>query len=378
MFGRVLAASATARGVWRATNRAHVNAGIRHMARYSAPVTPPTNSVTPPTEAPPATNSATNSAAASEAPPHNKRPPGTYAIWAMEAIGATSAFLYYLYLYTDLLKPPVTDCLNPVKYSPHTLINTTPLTSDTTLFRFRTNRPRFDSDTEKHIDEIIAQGVWSIDIKDHLVQTYRTYTPVDYKIGEVDDERGLREGYCDFVVKRYANGSLSRFLHNTRVGDQVEMRGPHVSWPYTANTYRRVYMVAGGTGITPMVQLIKRAIADPSDSTKFSLLYGSTTEDDILCREQLDAIAEQVPERLAIEYLVDQGPATVARVGRPDTKSVGRLVEGFDQTKDVVLVCGPDAMMHAVSGTRPIGPAQGPLRGVLRDLGLAPHSVFKF
>ncbi|KAJ2543887.1 hypothetical protein GGF49_001734 [Coemansia sp. RSA 1853] len=377
MFGRILC-SATARGVWRANDRAiRVSAGIRQMARYS---TPSTNS-TPLTDSAPAkSDSATHSAPANSdpPPPRNSRPPGTYAIWAMEAIGATSAFLYYLHLYTDLLKPPVTDRLNPLKYSPHTLINSTPLTKDTTEFRFRTNRPRFDGDLEHKVDEVIQQGVWSIDIKDHLVQTYRTYTPIDYKVGEVDDERGLRPGHCDFVVKRYANGSLSRFVHNTRVGDSVEMRGPHVSWPYEANTYRQVFMVAGGTGIAPMVQLIKRAIADPTDNTKFSLLYGSQTEADILCREQLDQIAEQVPERLQIEYLVDQGPATVARVGRPDTHNVGRLVEGFDQTKDVVLVCGPDAMMQVVSGIRPIGPTQGPLRGALRDLGFAPQSVFKF
>ncbi|KAJ2358120.1 hypothetical protein GGF43_001029 [Coemansia sp. RSA 2618] len=300
-----------------------------------------------------------------------ERPPGTYAIWAMEAIGATAAFLYYLHLYTDLLKPKVEERLNPEKYTPFTLIDRESLTDDTTRFRFRINRPRFDDEQEKLADKVVAAGVWALDVKDHLVQTYRTYTPVDYVVStEVDDKRGLREGYCDLVVRRYPNGSLSRFLHNTRVGDKVEMRGPILTWPYEANTYRRVFMVAGGTGIAPMFQLINRVLANPADSeTRISLLYGSASEADIIYRKQLDELTKKYPDRLSIEYLVDRGSTTVARLGHPDAQSVSGLVSGFDGSKDIVLVCGPDPMMSAVSGIRPIGPSQGPLRGILRDLG---------
>ncbi|KAJ1840198.1 hypothetical protein LPJ70_004755, partial [Coemansia sp. RSA 2708] len=309
-----------------------------------------------------------------------ERPPGTYVIWAMEAIGATAAFMYYLHLYTDLLKPKVEERLNPDKYTPFTLVEREPLTGDTTRFRFRINRPRFNEELEQLADGIIAQGAWALDVKDHLVQTYRTYTPVNYVVAtEVDDERGLREGYCDLVVKRYPGGSLSRFLHNTQVGDRVEMRGPILTWPYSPNKYRRLYMVAGGTGIAPMYQLIDRILGDPADlATQVSLLYGSQSEADIIYREQLDELAKRHPERLSIKYLVDRGPASAAQPGRPDARSVGEFVGGFDKSKDVVLVCGPDPMMAAVSGMRPIGPAQGPLRGCLRDLGLAPENVFKF
>ncbi|KAJ2880031.1 hypothetical protein IWW38_006017, partial [Coemansia aciculifera] len=188
-----------------------------------------------------------------------ERPPGTYTIWAMEAIGATMAFLYYLHLHTDLLKPEVKERLDPQKYTPFTLIEKEPLTPDTTRFRFRVNRPRFDGDLEKTVDGIIAQGAWSVDIKDHMVQTYRTYTPVALSVSEtVDEETGSREGFVDFVVKRYPRGSLSRFLHDTRVGDQVEMRGPILTWPYHPAKYKHLYMIAGGTGIAPMYQIIDR------------------------------------------------------------------------------------------------------------------------
>ncbi|KAJ2692290.1 hypothetical protein H4218_006373, partial [Coemansia sp. IMI 209128] len=96
-------------------------------------------------------------AVASEEKP-KERPPGTYMIWAMEAIGATMAFLYYLHLHTDLLKPEVKERLNPEKYTSFTLVEKEPLTPDTVRFRFRVNRPRFDGELEKLVDGIIAQG----------------------------------------------------------------------------------------------------------------------------------------------------------------------------------------------------------------------------
>ncbi|KAJ1961384.1 hypothetical protein GGI12_003279 [Dipsacomyces acuminosporus] len=312
-----------------------------------------------------------------------RRPPGTYAIWAMEAVGATCALVYYLHLYTDLLKPGVKERLDPNKYGPFTLIEKEALTPDTTRFRFRINRPRFDSgEQEKLVDSIMSAGSWAMDVKDHMVQTYRTYTPVDYHLSEaVDEETGSRTGYLDLVVKRYPRGSLSRFLHDTRVGDQVEMRGPILTWPYKRGTYDHIYMVAGGTGIAPMYQVITRILDSPDDTnTKISLLYGSQSERDIIYAQQLNKLAQEHKDRLDIEYLVDSGPATasVSAVGHPSLKTLSEFTKEFKKGKDIVLVCGPDAMLRSVCGLRPIGSGQGPLGGVLRELGFDSRDVFKF
>ncbi|KAJ1943949.1 hypothetical protein GGF37_002419, partial [Kickxella alabastrina] len=318
----------------------------------------------------------------------SERPPGTYAIWAMEVIGGTCALLYYLDLHTDYLKPTITP-LTPTKYTPLKLISTTPLTPDTTRFRFETKRPRFDGELEKEADDVMAQGAWAVDVKDHLVQTYRTYTPVEYHMGtEVDEETGARTGYLDLIVKRYPRGSLSRFIHGTRVGTTVEMRGPLPVWPYKEKTYRNIYMVAGGTGIAPMYQIIHDVLLDSESTTRILLLYGSRSEEDIIMREDLDQLKEKYGDRLRIEYLVEQkqrqdkeGAGAVV-VGVPDRRVLGRFTAEFNSEKDVVLVCGPGAMMNAVCGARPIAGgginAQGPLRGALADLGFAPESVFKF
>ncbi|KAJ1665632.1 hypothetical protein IW140_003098 [Coemansia sp. RSA 1813] len=311
-----------------------------------------------------------------------ERPPGTYAIWAMEAIGATAAFLYYLHLYTDLLKPEVKERLTPTKYTPFTLLEKEQLTADTTRFRFRMNRPRFDGDQEKLIDQIRSSGVWAVDVKDHMVQTFRTYTPVDYHVPEaVDEETGARHGYVDLVVKRYPHGSLSRFLHDTRVGDQVEMRGPLLSWPYEPGKYGSVYMIAGGTGVAPMYQLVETVLGDPADQkTRLRLLYGSQSEDSVIYRQKLDDLAKKHPDRLRIDYLVDRVPVSdhSLQVGRPDTRTIRRFAGDFDKSSDIVLVCGPDPMLASVSGVRPINAGQGPLAGALKELGVPATRVFKF
>ncbi|KAJ2378564.1 hypothetical protein IW150_000716 [Coemansia sp. RSA 2607] len=303
----------------------------------------------------------------------------------MEVLGGSSALLYYLHLHTDVLKPAVDSRLSPSSYTAHKLLSVTPLTADTSLFRFEIKRPRYDTqEPETQVDGVLAQGVWAVDVKDHMVQTCRSYTPIGYHMdSEVDEHSGARTGYLDLAVKRYPRGSLSRFIHATRLGDSIELRGPLLTWPYRSNKYRQVYMVAGGTGVAPMVQLIERVLRDPEDRTTLRLLYGSPSQEDIILRERLDTLAREHPGRLHVEYLVQRGAAggeeVGVGVGVPGGSRVAKHVQGFDKARDVVLVCGPDAMMREVCGVRPLGDAgQGPLGGVLRDLGFSSTNVFKF
>ncbi|KAJ2702466.1 hypothetical protein H4R19_005359 [Coemansia spiralis] len=294
----------------------------------------------------------------------------------MEVVGAAAAAAYALHLFTDVFEPAVEGRLDPAQYTALTLVEREALTADTARLRFRVGRARRDGAAERAADAVVAQGAWAVDVKDHLVQTFRTYTPVGWAPGGAES--------IDLVVKRYTGGSVSRFLHGTRVGDRVEMRGPILTWPYAAGQYRRLYMVAGGTGAAPMVQLAERILGDPADAaTRITVLYGAQTAADLVFRDRLEALAAQHAGRLDVAYMAErEAPAGREAVlaGRPDAASVGALVRGFDAATDVVLVCGPEAMMAAVCGARPVGAGrgQGPLRGVLRDLGFAPASVFKF
>ena len=64
--------------------------------------------------------------------------------------------------------------------------------------------------------------------------------------------------------------------------------------------------VKGGTGITPMLQLIRAVFRDTNDRTELSLLFANQTEDDILLREELEDVQKQFPERFKLWYTVDR------------------------------------------------------------------------
>jgi cytochrome-b5 reductase len=70
-------------------------------------------------------------------------------------------------------------------------------------------------------------------------------------------------------------------------------------------------MTAGGTGITPIFQLIQSVCLN-GDDVELTLLFGNQTEDDILIKKELDELAQKYPNKFKLYYIVD-------RVLRSDT-----------------------------------------------------------
>lgn len=154
---------------------------------------------------------------------------------------------------------------------------------------------------------------------------------------------------------------------------------------YTPNTYSRMYLVAGGAGITPMAQLINTVLHNPADKTKLNLLYANRTEQDILLKSELDELQGMFPERFRVEYVVGDAPTD------SQTESPGqRITRDFlqkvlpepnaEQDKPIkVMVCGPSSMIAAIAGKK--GPApwmQGRIGGYLEELGWRADQVHKF
>merc|ERR1711920_876672 len=96
-------------------------------------------------------------------------------------------------------------------------------------------------------------------------------------------------------------GKGSLFLDSKSVGDEIEISGPigvneylgkgTFKLPGRTIATKSVGMLAGGTGLTPMLQVVQASLRDPADQTKFSLIYANKTEDDILCKDLLDQAA---------------------------------------------------------------------------------------
>ncbi|KAG9451109.1 hypothetical protein H6P81_011074 [Aristolochia fimbriata] len=143
----------------------------------------------------------------------------------------------------------------------------------------------------------------------------RAYTPTS-TVDEV--------GFLDLLVKVYFKappkfpngGAMSQHLDSLPVGSTLEVKGPVGHIEYTGRGYftvngkrkfaRRLAMLAGGTGITPIYQVMQAILRDPEDETEMWVVYANRTEDDILLREELDAWADQYAGRVKVWYVVQE------------------------------------------------------------------------
>ncbi|KAF7596544.1 hypothetical protein BBP40_001418 [Aspergillus hancockii] len=171
----------------------------------------------------------------------------------------------------------------------------------------------------------------------------RSYTPVS---------NNLDLGRLELVVKCYPDGLLSgRYLANLNVGDEVEFRGPKGAMRYSKGLCTKLGMVAGGTGITPMYQLIRAICEDERDMTEISLIYANRTEADILLREELEAFARRYPKNFKLWYMLDSAPEAWAYgTGFVNQEVLSQQLPG--PSKDTkVLLCGPPGMVNATKKT---------------------------
>lgn len=226
---------------------------------------------------------------------------------------------------------------------------------DTRKFRFALPSP------EHVLGLPIGQHIYlSAKIDGKLV--VRPYTPVSS-----DDDKG----FVDLVVKIYfkdvnpkfpEGGKMSQYLESLRINDTIDFRGPsgllvykgqgvfaiqaEKKSPAETKTAKHVGMIAGGTGITPMLQLITAVMKDPKDQTVCYLLFANQTEKDILLRPELEEIQVNNPDRFKLWFTLDRAPAD------------WEYSQGFineDMVKDhlpppsddtLILMCGPPPMIQ--------------------------------
>ena len=133
-------------------------------------------------------------------------------------------------------------------------------------------------------------GEWNgrEDMEQERTEIERKYTPTTS-----DDE----VGYVDLVIKVYKGGVVDRFpdggkmsqyLGGLKPGDKVDVTGPVGTHTYLGNgkfksgakehTCKKLGMMAGGTGLTPMLQVIAAVLKNPADPTQLYLIYANQTE----------------------------------------------------------------------------------------------------
>lgn len=181
------------------------------------------------------------------------------------------------------------------------------------------------------------------------------------------------------IVKEYPEpgGVMSRHICSLKPGDELEMKGPFPKIAYKKNMVKKIGMVAGGTGITPMLQVIREALSDPEDQTEISLIFANVSEKDILCRDELEALQYLHPS-FKVFYTLDKPPSKWK--GGEGFVSEEMVREHLPSAKDdcLILVCGPKGLMDSVSGNKASRTEQGEVSGICKKLGFTKEQVYKF
>ncbi|CAJ0868508.1 18923_t:CDS:10, partial [Entrophospora sp. SA101] len=273
----------------------------------------------------------------------------------------TPTILYY-YFYNNSSK----DFLSSTQFIYCKITSIKQINHNTTLYRLRLPNP---------LNQPLPISS-CIQIKDEAAQILREYTPIN----NTDDDKS----YLELLIKKYKNGYMSNYLNSLKVGDSVSIRGPLTTWKYETNMKKYIGMICGGTGITPMKQIISHILQNPDDKTKLFLLYSSLSKSDVLLYDELNELANKYPDRLKIYYTIDNPPSPGN--SNDDWKwGVGFINEDMikkflpNPNEDImILVCGPDGLIRHISGDKGKNFSQGAIGGLLKRLGYNKSQVFKF
>jgi len=198
----------------------------------------------------------------------------------------------------------------------------------------------------------------------------RPYTPIN----DADTV-----GHVDFVIKKYPDGAMTSKVHGLQPGDEILIKGPILKLDYKPNAYKKIGMIAGGTGITPMLQVIRKVLDNPADETRIELVFGNVSSEDILLKETLDGLQKTHGDRFKVHYLIDK-PEDGWRheTGYVSEAMVKKYMPQASEQDSLVVVCGPPPMMKAVCGPKGDKGAQGELGGLLKNMAYTSDNVFKF
>ena len=167
-------------------------------------------------------------------------------------------------------------------------------------------------------------------------------------------------GFFDLTVKRYAAGSVSRYLHDQRIGDTVLMSGPNTGGHWVDGMAKRAGFVAGGTGITPMISIIRWILTSKITAELF-LIFANKTESDVIFRREWECNVQNYPNFHCHHVLEQPPPGWEGGIGRV-TPEILRHHLPAPGSDTCVFLCGPPPMADS-------------LEAVLKELGYPQQAI---
>lgn len=158
------------------------------------------------------------------------------------------------------------------------------------------------------------------------------------------------------TVKRIAGGLFSNWVGDQlKAGDVIDVMPPHGSFTTDFDPANRRHLVgiAGGSGITPVISLIKSTLKYEPES-RFTLLYGNRDSSSVIFLDALAALKDKHLSRFEIYHFLDQEEQEIELFnGMLDRARCEEAIEHLvpdAQNVDGCFICGPGPMMDAAEG----------------------------
>lgn len=198
----------------------------------------------------------------------------------------------------------------------------------------------------------------------------RPYTPIS---------TNSNTGYFDLLIKDYGeNGRMSTYLtEELKVGERVDFK--HIEFNVKIQApfgKKKIGMLVGGTGITPMIQALHAILGDSSDTTQVSMLYGSRVASDILGDDLLAKWSAEHKRLKVINVLSDEPEDSDWKGARGfiDKELIEKHMPSPDDKDSIIFICGPPVMYKIFCGPRD----EKKLSGLLAEMGYSEDQVYKF
>jgi len=179
-----------------------------------------------------------------------------------------------------------------------------------------------------------------------------------YSIASAPEDQRLA-----ITVERLDDGEVSPYLvGEVRKSDKIELRGPIGGYfVWKGGDDRPLLLVAGGSGVVPLMAMIRHRSASKS-TTPTTLLYSSRSEDDIIYKAELDALSAAGDGLTVAHCLTRMQPPGWRGYSRRIDRAMLEEVAWPKQQNPIIFVCGPTPMVEGVAGH-------------LVDMGFDPASI---
>ncbi|XP_037375941.1 cytochrome b5 reductase 4 isoform X2 [Talpa occidentalis] len=172
----------------------------------------------------------------------------------------------------------------------------------------------------------------------------KPYTPVSESLfSECKESVPDNNKYIYFLIKIYPTGLLTPELDHLQFGDFVSVSNPEGNFKISQlQELEDLFLLAAGTGFTPMVKILNYALTNIPSLRKVKLMFFNKTEDDIIWRSQLEKLSRE-DERFEVEFVLS-APSSEWN-GKQGHISPALLSEflkrSLEKSKVLICICGP-------------------------------------